>query len=323
MGIYQRELASFREEPILENRQTDGNCMNCHSFCQQDPAKMLFQVRAKHGCTVFVDGEKMEALDTKTEQTISTLVYPVWHPSGKYVAFSVNNTTQDTHPVHRTEVYDEASDVVVYDVEKHEILTTAALFSKKRFETFPAFSPDGRHLYFCSAPALDMPSELPDLRYSLCRIAFDPETRAFGTTVDTLFRAEAVQRSFLFPRSASARAEGRLLPHAAFSFAPAERFFRLCPGRPFPAHASEGAGRSVLPCAVPEYAARRKEARFRLRKRALPERVPAFCICLRSSGPLSSRFRSRRDRKDGFCRCPPVPRLSAPALCRARPAHGR
>ena len=200
MGIYQRELASFREEPILENRQTDGNCMNCHSFCQQDPAKMLFHIRAKHGCTVFVDGEKMEALDTKTEQTISTLVYPVWHPSGKYVAFSVNNTTQDTHPVHRTEVYDEASDVVVYDVEKHEILTTAALFSKKRFETFPAFSPDGRHLYFCSAPALDMPSELPDLRYSLCRIAFDPETRAFGTTVDTLFRAEAVQRSFLFPR---------------------------------------------------------------------------------------------------------------------------
>ena len=73
-------------------------------------------------------------------------------------------------------------------------------FSKKRFETFPAFSPDGRHLYFCSAPALDMPSELPDLRYSLCRIAFDPETRAFGTTVDTLFRAETVQRSFLFPR---------------------------------------------------------------------------------------------------------------------------
>ena len=89
---------------------------------------------------------------------------------------------------------------MVYDVEKHEILTTAALFSKKRFETFPAFSPDGRHLYFCSAPALDMPSELPDLRYSLCRIAFDPETRAFGTTVDTLFRAETVQRSFLFPR---------------------------------------------------------------------------------------------------------------------------
>lgn len=32
MGIYQRELSSFDQEPILENRLTDNNCMNCHSF---------------------------------------------------------------------------------------------------------------------------------------------------------------------------------------------------------------------------------------------------------------------------------------------------
>lgn len=130
MGIYQRELSSFDQEPILENRLTDNNCMNCHSFCMQDPDKMLFHVRAKYGCTVFVDGDRIETLDTKTDRTISALVYPSWHPSGKFVAFSINNTTQDTHPVHRTEVYDKASDVVVYDVEKQEIITTQALFSK-------------------------------------------------------------------------------------------------------------------------------------------------------------------------------------------------
>ena len=83
--------------------------MNCHSFCMQDPDKMLFHVRAKYGCTVFVDGDRIETLDTKTDRTISALVYPSWHPSGKFVAFSINNTTQDTHPVHRTEVYDKAS----------------------------------------------------------------------------------------------------------------------------------------------------------------------------------------------------------------------
>ena len=111
MGIYQRKLASFDQEPILENRLTDNNCINCHSFCMQDPNKMLFHVRAKYGCTVLVDDDRIKTLDTKTDQTISALVYPSWHPSGKFVAFSTNNTTQDTHPVHRTEVYDKASDL--------------------------------------------------------------------------------------------------------------------------------------------------------------------------------------------------------------------
>lgn len=200
MGIYQRELASFKQEPILENRQTDHNCMNCHSFCLQDPDKMLLHIRAQHGCTVLLDNGQIETLDTKTEHTVSALVYPSWHPSGKYIAFSVNNTTQETHPLHRTEVFDKASDVVVYDVEKKEVFTAFPLFSPGRFETFPTFSPDGRRLYFCSAPALPVPDSLQRLQYSLCSISFDPEKRIFGTTVDTLYRAETHNKSILFPR---------------------------------------------------------------------------------------------------------------------------
>lgn len=215
MGIYQRELSSFSQEVILENRLTDGNCMNCHSFCMQDPDKMLFHVRAKHGCTLLMDGNQTESLDTRTEQTISSLAYPSWHPSGKYVAFSVNNTTQDTHPVHRTEVYDKASDVVVYDIEKHEIVTTHALFSKNRFETFPTFSPDGKQLYFCTAPALKVPDGLSDLRYSICRISFDPENRTFGSVIDTVFHAETEQRSGLFPRISP---DGKYLLYTSTSY---------------------------------------------------------------------------------------------------------
>ena len=62
------------------------------------------------------------------------MVYPSWHPSGKFVAFSINNTTQDTHPVHRTEVYDKASDVVVYDVEKQEIVDNAYDLSINKYK---------------------------------------------------------------------------------------------------------------------------------------------------------------------------------------------
>ncbi|MCC8170353.1 MAG: hypothetical protein LIP00_00935 [Parabacteroides sp.] len=200
MGIYQRELASFRESPLLENRQLDHNCMNCHAFCNHDPEKMLLHIRAAHACTVFAGNGRIGTFDTKTEHTLSALVYPGWHPSGKYVAFSVNNTTQDLDALHRTEVYDKASDVVVYDVENETVFTTGLLASPGCLETFPAFSPDGRSLYFCSAPALPLPDSIRQLRYSLCRIAFDPGAKTFGTQVDTLFDAEKERLSFLFPR---------------------------------------------------------------------------------------------------------------------------
>ena len=38
-------------------------------------------------------------------------------------------------------------------------------------ETFPAFSPDGRRLYFCSAPACRMPESYREIRYNLQSIA--------------------------------------------------------------------------------------------------------------------------------------------------------
>ena len=39
MGLYQRDLTSYKEETIVDNRQTDFNCINCHSFCMQYPRK--------------------------------------------------------------------------------------------------------------------------------------------------------------------------------------------------------------------------------------------------------------------------------------------
>lgn len=202
MGIYQRNLETYDESAILENRMTGNNCMNCHSFCMQNPGKMLFHTRQTYPGTILIDGNKIEKLDTKTEQTISSLVYPSWHPSGKYVAFSVNKIKQSFHmnDKNRIEVFDEASDVVVYDVEKHEIITTPKLFSQAAFETFPTFSPDGSTLYYCVAEARPMPRDYKDVKYSLCSIAFDPETRKFGLEVDTLYNAYKEGKSASFPR---------------------------------------------------------------------------------------------------------------------------
>ncbi|MDR1356113.1 MAG: hypothetical protein LBJ58_00400 [Tannerellaceae bacterium] len=202
MGIYQRNLETYAETPIIENEMTGKNCMNCHSFRMQDPSKMLFHTRATYSGTLLVDGDRIEKLNTGTEQTVAPLVYPSWHPSGRFVAFSVNRTKQGFHhnDRNRIEVFDDASDVVVYDVEKHEIVTTSVLFSPEAFETFPSFSPDGETLYFCSAPAMYMPASFKEVKYSLCSIAFDPIARTFGSTVDTLYNAAEGGRSASFPR---------------------------------------------------------------------------------------------------------------------------
>lgn len=203
VGIYQRNLETYSQTAIFENSLTGGNCVNCHTYCQRDPSKMLFHARADFGGTAMILDDKVEKLNTKTDSTISALVYPYWHPSGKYVAFSVNATNQNffSHNKNRIEVYDSASDVVVYDVDKHEITWSPLTRSKDSFETFPTFSPDGRSLYFCSAKAVSpMPQEYSKVKYSLCRIDFNPENASFGDMVDTLYNGAWNGKSVSFPR---------------------------------------------------------------------------------------------------------------------------
>lgn len=203
MGIYQRDLETYSQTPVIENSLTGGNCVNCHTYCQRDPSRMLFHARADYGGTAMIIDGNVEKLNTKTDSTISALVYPYWHPFGKYVAFSVNTTSQNffSHNPNRIEVYDSASDIVVYDVDRREISWSPLTRSKDSFETFPAFSPDGRSLYFCSAKAVSpMPQEYSKVKYSLCRIAFNQEDASFGDSVDTLYNGAANGKSVSFPR---------------------------------------------------------------------------------------------------------------------------
>lgn len=202
MGIYQRCLESYEQDDILTNKLTGYGCMNCHSFRKHNPDSMLFHLRVDYGGTYVVTNGNIEKLNTKTPQTQYALVYPSWHPNGDFVAFSVNNTKQMFHTtdINRIEVMDFASNVVVYDVGRHEIITSPKLFSPRSFETFPWFSPDGRTLYFCTSDSVPMPADYRDVKYSLCSIAFDPVGRTFADHVDTLYNARTNGKSVSFPR---------------------------------------------------------------------------------------------------------------------------
>ncbi|MDR1259638.1 MAG: hypothetical protein LBK65_10265 [Tannerellaceae bacterium] len=202
MGIYQRDLSDFTQTALLENTLIPGNCVNCHSFRQGRPEQMSLHIRGPYNATVLTSDGGVDLYDTKTEQTIANCVYPYWHPSGGYIAYSVNETRQVFHEQRdkRIEVVDARSDVVVYDIGKNELLSCPQITSQDAFETFPAFSPDGRTLYFCSAAARVIPEEYDQVRYDLCSIAFDPESGTFGQEVDTLVRAAATGKSVSFPR---------------------------------------------------------------------------------------------------------------------------
>ena len=203
MGIYERNLSSFDERPLIENTQFEG-CVNCHSFNRGDPSKMSLHIRGPHGATLLRKGDgSITAYNTKTDQTLGLCVYPYWHPTGRYIAYSTNTTKQTFHSAHPNliEVFDEASDLQVYDVDKNELLLSPLLKQDSIYETYPVFSADGRSLYFCAARALPEDNhQLDSIRYNLYCIDFDPATGKFGDHIDTVVDAVAQQKSVSFPR---------------------------------------------------------------------------------------------------------------------------
>ncbi len=202
MGIYQRNLSNFEEKPIFENTLIPGSCVNCHSFRLTDPKFMNLHIRGKKGGTILVNDGNVKILNTKTPKTISNFVYPFWHPSGNFVAYSVNNIKQVFHEARpkKIEVIDLASDIVVYDINKNETIFSDKLMTDTVFETFPTFSPDGKTLYYCAASAKVMPNDYKEVRYNLRSLVFNPETGSFGDSSKVLFDAASIGKSVTFPR---------------------------------------------------------------------------------------------------------------------------
>lgn len=204
MGIYQRDLTTFEQSPIYENHLTNYNCVNCHTFHSRNPEKMIFHMRAKEANgTALIEKGKVRKVNTKTDEMLSNLVYSYWHPEGRYLVASTNTIYQSYfyHSADRMEVYDAASDVVVWDTEQGVIVGNKTIASPDHMETFPTFSADGRRLYYCVADNVDsLNQNIDKLRYSLCAVDFDPTTGRVGEKVDTLFNARTDGRSISMPR---------------------------------------------------------------------------------------------------------------------------
>ena len=185
LGIYQRNLETFEEKPLLRNATINHGCVNCHSFLQGAPDRFAISFRGRSGTPTFlIDSNHITRIDIK-------MGYLSWNPNGKLLAFSANAISQFFHlagPANR-DIYDPHSDLGIFHLDTRTVEKPAAIATPDRNENWPCWGPDGRYLYYCSAPAVDF-RDVPNLRYDLLRIPYDPDQNQWGKPETLISGAE-------------------------------------------------------------------------------------------------------------------------------------
>lgn len=203
IGIYQRCLSNFDEEALITNHDNRARCVNCHSFADYSPKSMMYHQRSVDPATVILHDGIEDRVDLRKIGPHKPGLYCKWHPSGRYIIFSTNGTHQSFLDRGKKvlEVYDTHSSLFLYDVKTHEITTDSLLYNDNAMQTFATFSPDGRWLYYCSAPQLhDYPADYERTHYSIVRMGFDVATGHFSGQADTIYNARTDGGSAAFPR---------------------------------------------------------------------------------------------------------------------------
>lgn len=213
LTLNQRCLETFDEWAFVDNmlcstEKGGGQCVNCHSFQQYNPERMQFHARQTNAGTLIAYDGRVEKVSMQHDSLVSAGVYPAWHPWLKLIAYSTNRTMQSFHTVdlNKIEVFDAESDLIVYDVERHEVTTIEQ--RPDELEIFPCWAPDGKSLYYCSAhfkyeaDSVDLEEitlRAQELKYNIYRKSFNPETLEFGER-ELVFQADSLDKSATLPR---------------------------------------------------------------------------------------------------------------------------
>ena len=201
IGIYQRNLSNFDELLVLDNRRYMCGCVNCHTFCGKRPGEALLGVRTTGLFTLFVEKDKVSRINAK-------FGYTTWHPSGRLAAFSINNLPMFFHTAGREiqDTVDMNSALAYFVADSKTVRTSPGISKKDRLETWPAWSADGRYLYFCSAPITWTgqtkvpPDQYKKVKYDLVRISYDIDNDKWGE-VETVLSAQDTKLSIAMPRT--------------------------------------------------------------------------------------------------------------------------
>ena len=201
MGIFQRDIHSFEESAVLTEHILPGHCFNCHTPNRCDPSLLTMQIRGEGGGTLIQRNGKQTWYNTKTDSTKAAGSYAYWHPEGRYCAYSANSVHQVffVGTARRIEVYHSFSTVEVLDTKTNELILSP-LIQNGDLAIHPAFSADGKTLYYSTSEPCRVPAEYEKVKCSLCAIPFDAATGTFGEKVDTLLNGPTTDKSYTLAR---------------------------------------------------------------------------------------------------------------------------
>lgn len=202
VSIEERNVEGFDVTVLSDWKHTNNACMNCHVHSQGRGDLSMMYVRGKNGGAFLNRGGQLRKLNLKADGMYSGTVYGELHPSGRYGVFSTNIIIPGFHSdaMSRLEVYDTQSDLVVADFDGNRLITMPHTARADVFETFPAFSADGKYVYYCAADTVALPSDVHRLRYSLMRVSFDETDGSMGSDISTVWNAERHGASVCHPK---------------------------------------------------------------------------------------------------------------------------
>jgi WD40-like Beta Propeller Repeat len=202
IAIRERDLESYHDRVLLPSKLISTGCINCHSAPPGRPDALTIGLRSQeHGAgTVLLMGGRARKLSTK-------FGYTAWHPSRRIIMFSDNEVRQFFHTARPEvrDVLDVSSDLAYVDLAARVVKTQPAFSRPDQLETYPTWSPDGKWLYYSSAPCpprdpgVFPPPDYATSRYSLMRISYDLASDAWGKP-ETVLSADKTGRSLLLAR---------------------------------------------------------------------------------------------------------------------------
>ncbi|MDH7600349.1 MAG: hypothetical protein QHH07_12065, partial [Sedimentisphaerales bacterium] len=217
MKIICRDLSTFTQWPIMDGSMLDNACINCHSFPANRPEQMLLGVRSnRYGVATLVSGP------AGIQKIGAKFGYTAWHPDGQLAVYSINNLPMFYHAARQEprDTVDLDSMIAYYRPESGQAGPIPALAEKTELETWPAWSADGRYLYYCTArKAWPDKTEVPppgydQLMYDLMRIYYDPNIDTWGKP-EVILTAKDLGRSIGIPRCSP---NGRWVSFCGFGY---------------------------------------------------------------------------------------------------------
>jgi hypothetical protein len=183
MGLYQRNLETFEETPFLENRRFANDCCHCHALRNNNPNTATVLIRSTH-----YENSLLVISNGVAETVRGSFGFIAWHPKGNLLASSFSKPRLMLHSV-RNDMRDIAeleAWIGYFSLGAETVKPVPGLVDKSRLMSFPLWSPDGRHLYYCSAPnpwtnmAMVTATSYRTAKYDLMRVSYDIEHDQWG-----------------------------------------------------------------------------------------------------------------------------------------------